>query len=70
MFGSEPRRAVGQEADDRSGRPPNRPLSLSLDREPFEDGILIGCVEKATDAECGVLDAEVGGAAWEGRADL
>lgn len=70
MFGSEPSREFGKEADDRSGRPPNRPLSVSLDREAFEDGILIGCVEKVTDAERERLDAEVGGVAWEGRADL
>lgn len=63
MFGSEPRREFGKEADDRSGRPPNRPLSVSLDREAFEDGILIGCDENATDAEWEELDAEVGGAA-------
>lgn len=70
MFGREPRRGFEKEADDRSGRPPNRPLSISLDREAFEDGILIGCVEKVTDAEWEELDAEVGGVGWEGRADL
>lgn len=57
MLGKEPDR-VGKEAEDRSGRPPNRPLSR--DREAFDEGMLIGWVEKVT-AEGGELDADAGG---------